>query len=486
MTIEATEFNMDEVLPQLVDLGSTWLTQLVSVENAVLLSLTAGILLLSLLLSKRIEPRAEEALGKIFSTKRQQIMLDGVTSVIFPFIWLLANSFLTTVVGSFSAGEAAFFSGQHVAILSRISVLILAWIIIRLTAGLVTSEFWGRLITIVVWVVAALNILGAWDNTLIFLDETLSFQLGNFQISVLSIIKATALLSFLLWLAFFVSRSLDKRIRKSRTLTPSMQELTSKLAKVSFITLAILVSLTSVGIDLTALAVFSGAVGVGIGFGLQKVVSNLISGIILLLDRSIKPGDVIELQDTYGWINALGARFVSVITRDGKEHLIPNEDLITQKVINWSYSDTNVRMKVPVGISYDSDVDKAMHLLVEAAVETPRVLESPAPRCLLMGFGDNCVDLELRIWASDPNNGVANLKSAVLLKVWHKFHEHGIKFPFPQRDVHIDLNDEAIRKLVTAMTGKAQAEASTKRTPARKATRKAPAKAASKAASSKK
>ena len=174
-----------------------------------------------------------------------------------------------------------------------------------------------------------------------------------------------------------------------------------------------------------------------LNFGLQKIISNLISGILLLLDKSIKPGDVITIGDTYGWINSLGARYVSLVTREGKEFLIPNEDLITHQVENWSFSDNAVRLKVPVGISYHADVRLAMNLCVEAAKENNRVIGVPEPVCLLGGFGDSSVDLELRFWIDDPINGLGNVKSQVLLAIWDKFHQHNIEIPFPQRDLHI-------------------------------------------------
>jgi small-conductance mechanosensitive channel len=213
--------------------------------------------------------------------------------------------------------------------------------------------------------------------------------------------------------------------------------LLAKLAKIFLVTVAVLAAVTSVGINWAALAVFGGAVGVGIGFGLQKVVSNLISGVILLLDRSIKPGDVIEVGETYGWINKLAARYTSVITRDGREHLVPNEDMITMPVINWTYSSTKVRRHIPVGVSYKADLRKAMDLMIAAALETPRVLDDPDPKCLIKGFGDSAVNLELRLWIADPQNGVANVASDVMLKIWDKFHEHGIEIPYPQRDLHL-------------------------------------------------
>jgi small-conductance mechanosensitive channel len=222
-----------------------------------------------------------------------------------------------------------------------------------------------------------------------------------------------------------------------------MQVLTLKLVRFALITLAVVLALGSVGIDLTALAVFSGAVGVGIGLGLQKVVSNLVSGIILLVDRSIKPGDVIEIADTYGWITSLNARYVSLATRDGKELLIPNEDLITGRVTNWSYSSDLIRQHVIVGVSYGSDVHLAVRLAVEAAIAVTRVLDVPNPACLLKEFGDSALILELRFWIRDPANGTANVRSEVMLRIWDLFREHGIEFPFPQRELTL-RNPEAV------------------------------------------
>jgi small-conductance mechanosensitive channel len=158
---------------------------------------------------------------------------------------------------------------------------------------------------------------------------------------------------------------------------------------------------------------------------------------MLLLDKSVKPGDVISVGESYGWVSSLGARYVSVVTRDGTEYLIPNEDLITHQVVNWSHTSSHVRLKIPIGISYNADVHKARALCLEAAAETPRVLKEPSPVCLLLGFGDSSVELELRIWIQDPKNGVHNVKSDVLLLVWDKFHAHGVEIPFPQRDLHL-------------------------------------------------
>jgi small-conductance mechanosensitive channel len=321
--------------------------------------------------------------------------------------------------------------------LMRIAVSLLsAWIIIRLTTVFVRDPGWSKTIALIAWAVAALSIIDYLDETIAFLDS-LAVSVAGLRISVLLVIKGVLSLAALLWAATVISGLLERRITHAPTLSPAVQVLFVKLLKIVLVTMAVVVALSSVGIDLTAFAVFGGAIGVGIGFGLQKIVSNLISGVIILLDKSIKPGDVIAVGETFGWINSLGARYASVVTRNGTEWLIPNEDLITQQVVNWSYSDNNVRLKIPIGISYDSDPRKAIALCFEAAAEEPRVLKEPKTNVLVKGFGDSSVDIEMRIWIHDPQNGVSNIKSAVMLRVWDKFREHGIGIPYPQRDLHI-------------------------------------------------
>ena len=244
-------------------------------------------------------------------------------------------------------------------------------------------------------------------------------------------------------IALIVIRIFENRLTTSRSIDPSLKVLFVKLFKFIVITVAILGGLSAVGIDLTALAVFGGAVGVGIGFGLQRIFSNLIAGIILLIDKSIKPGDTIEVKGTYGKVDKLGSRYVSVITRDGIEHLIPNEELIINRVENWSYSHELVRLKIPVGIHYKSNINKAIEICVNSANSIERVLSEPKSVCLLKEFDDSSVNLEVRIWIHDPMNGCSNVKSQVLLEIWNQFADNGIEIPYPQRDVHIkNLPDE--------------------------------------------
>jgi small-conductance mechanosensitive channel len=314
--------------------------------------------------------------------------------------------------------------------------LLTAWLIIRLTTAMLKDSNWARLLSVAAWIIAALHILNLLVPVIDLLDR-LAIDLGGIRISMLLLIKGVIVFTVLLKLASSGSSLLEKRILSFEELTPSMQVLLSKALKITLLAVAVIVALGSLGINLSAFAFIGGAIGVGVGFGLQKVVSNLVSGVILLLDRSIKPGDVIGIGSTYGRIQSLGARYVSVATRDKTEYLIPNEDLITTQVVNWSFSDKLVRLKVDVGVSYDSDIHVVMQLMVEAAATIPRVLAVPKPVCQLKNFGDSSIDMELRIWISDPENGVSNVSSAVRVVIWDVFKENGIEIPYPQRDVHI-------------------------------------------------
>lgn len=321
-------------------------------------------------------------------------------------------------------------------LINTVASLTLAWVIINLTTSLIKTRILARLVSLFIWSVAALNILGLLGFAEEILDAA-ALDVGGLRISVLMVLKGVISLAVLLWAAIAFSSLLERRVKAVPELTPSVQVLLGKLLKVTFIGLAVIVGLKTVGIDLSAFALFGGALGVGIGFGLQKVISNLVSGIILLMDRSIKPGDVIAVNDTYGWVKSFGARYASVITRDGIEHLIPNEEFITQRVENWSYTNSWVRVRVPIGVSYNSDLHKAINLCIEAAKENKRILDNPSANCLVRNFGDNSVNLEVRVWIADPQNGVGNITSELLLAIWDKFKEENVEFPFPQRDLHI-------------------------------------------------
>lgn len=330
--------------------------------------------------------------------------------------------------------------------------LLAAWLLIRLASLLVANTLVARVVALFAWSVAALNIFGLLEPVMTLLDGW-ALTLGEIRLSPLTVLKIVMALALALWLANGLASMVERRLDRAEAVAPAMRVLGGKLTRIGLFATAVLVAVSAVGIDLTALAVFGGALGVGLGFGLQKIFSNLVSGVMLLMDRSIKPGDVIAVGDTFGWINYLGARYASVITRDGIEHLIPNEEMITQRVENWSYSHQLVRLKIPIGISYRSDPRKALALCVEAAEAVPRVKDQPEPRCQLRGFGDSSIELELRVWIDDPSNGRANVISEVLLEVWDRFHEHGVEIPFPQRDLHLRsaLGERELRELAAIL-----------------------------------
>ncbi|MBI1216714.1 MAG: mechanosensitive ion channel [Alphaproteobacteria bacterium] len=322
------------------------------------------------------------------------------------------------------------------AIIHTTASLVAAWGVIRLTSGTIRNIFWSRLIAFFLWGMVALSIMG-WLDRVVGILHKATFSIGDFKLSLLVMVKSVIAFGVLLWAVRIISGFLDHAFSKTDGLTPSQRVLFQKVSNITLYAVAVVIGFNIAGVNLTALTVFSGALGFGIGFGLQKVFSNLISGMILLLDKSVKPGDVISVGQTFGWVNSLGARYVSVLTREGKEHLIPNETLITQEVENWSYSDNKVRVAVPVGVSYGADIHKVKELLLQAVAEHPRVLKYPAPVCLISGFGDNSVDHSLLVWITDPTNGIQNLKSDIYYRVWDLFRENGVEIPFPQRDVHI-------------------------------------------------
>ncbi len=392
--------------------------------------LTIGVLaLLASFLSKKVKVWLSDGMEKIKSTPFIERSKQAIRHIIFPTLYTL---FLALAVVAFN--NIPFVENYN--IITITIQLTIAWAFIRFFSSYINRPVIARWMALIIWGYLLLSVTGLFDGLLVQMDNV-GFELGERRITILHVFKTVILLSVLLWLSMLTSRAIEMRLRNVEHFSPSLRVLVSKITRITLIAIAVLFALDAVGIDLTALAVFGGAIGVGLGFGLQKVVSNFISGIILLLDRSIKPGDVIKVEDTYGWVNSLNARFVSVITRDGKEHLIPNELLITERVENWSFSNKNVRIKIPVGISYSADVERALEILREVADESPRVLKHPKPNALMRGFGDSSIDLELRCWIDDPPNGLGNIQSELLVTIWKKFKEDAIEIPFPQRDVYI-------------------------------------------------
>ena len=314
------------------------------------------------------------------------------------------------------------------------ATLAVVWVGIAFAARLVRNRFMRRLVTWALWIYATFYFLNIADEVSAFLDR-IAIDFGDFHLSVLTIITAAVVIGAFFTIARLISTTTSASIRKNEDISPSMQVLAVKGVQVVLYGFAFFMGVKAVGIDLTGLAVLSGAIGVGLGFGLQKVVSNLVSGVIILIDKSIKPGDVISLGDTFGWIQTLGARYASVVTRDGKEYLIPNEDLITGQVVNWSHSNDFVRLDIYFGTAYGDDPHIVRKLAIEAAKGVDRVLSFKAPVCHIVGFGDSSVDYILRFWIKDPTGGLTNIRGNVYLALWDTFKENDISIPFPQREV---------------------------------------------------
>ncbi len=330
-------------------------------------------------------------------------------------------------------------------IIGVLATLASALLVIALLARLVQNRTLRRIFKWSMWIYATLVALNLTDDVAGFLDGV-AISIGDLHISALGILKAVLLIGALLILARLGTKAAERGLARNEDITPSMQVLLAKAIQVALYGTVFIVAIRTLGFDLTGIALLSGAVGVGIGFGLQKVVSNLISGIIILMDRSIKPGDVISLGDTFGWINALGARYVSVVTRDGREYLIPNEDLITNQVVNWSHSDRFVRLDLDFGSSYDDDPHKVRAVAIKAVKSVRRVLSGGKhePVCHITEFGDSSVNYVLRFWISDPTAGLTNIRGDVYLSLWDAFKNEDISIPFPQREVRL-LNDQIDR-----------------------------------------
>lgn len=401
-----------------------WMQAHVLMPENLVQAVVSGLLFL---LARRLSPRLEVLLRENVTVPALKSIAHGIEGVSLALPWLLMQWSCLVITAAI---------GWPYRVLEIVASLLSAWVIIRLVSRMVRDPLLSRMIAWIAWSIAALNIVGLLVPAIEILDSV-ALELGGIRISPYTVVKSTFALGLLLWAALATSTMLETRIRSSKALSPSLQVLVSKTLKIVLVVLAVVVAIRSVGIDLTALTVFGGAIGLGLGFGLQKIIGNLVSGLILLMDKSIKPGDVIAVEDTYGWVNTLGGRYVSVITRDGTEHLIPNETLITNRVENWTHSNNRVRLKIPVGVHHKSDLHLAMRLCIEACQQTPRVLSLPAPACLLKGFGDNALELEVRFWIEDAANGISNVRSEILVKIWDAFREHEIELPYPQRDIHL-------------------------------------------------
>jgi small-conductance mechanosensitive channel len=413
----------------------SWLATLMTFEGASQLVIIIVGALFAWMVHGKWQKYTRQRLGESERTGFMRITVRGTVRLAFPLAMLL---FIL-------AGRGILLQlGYSTIVLNILVPLLLSLAAIRLIVYVLRRVFtpspalraWEGVVSTVAWSIVAFHLLGWLPDILNTLDS-FSITLGDARISLLSGFKFLIAIAIFIIAANWLSKFIEARANRSPHISPSMRVGLTKFSKFFFYTLAILFALDSVGIDLTTLAVFGGALGVGLGFGLQRIASNFISGFILLFDRSIRPGDVISIGDRFGLVKGLHARYIVVRDRDGVDTLIPNENLITSEVTNWSYGDRAVRVKIPVQISYADDPVKALQIMEDACAISTRILNNPEPAARLIGFGDNGINLELRIWMEDPEEGVGNIRSELNLEIWKRFKEEGITIPFPQRDVRI-------------------------------------------------
>jgi small-conductance mechanosensitive channel len=345
-----------------------------------------------------------------------------------------------------AAGAPARLVDVAVQLTALLLVIRLAVYVVRVSMGSrARIKGWGTPISIIAWVFLSLHLLG-WGDSVIGALDGIGVDLGKTRVSVWSVAKLLVTVSLFVVAAMWVSRWLERRVLRLDALPPTMRIGIAKFVQAFLVGLSVLVGLNAAGLDLTTLNVLTGAIGIGLGFGLQSIAANFVSGFVLLMDRSIKPGDVISFTGTtgtategFGWVEELRGRYVVVRDRDGVATLVPNQHLITNPVINWSYTDPKVRLKLPVRVSYKDDPELAMRLMLGATEGHPRVVSDPAPVARLMSFGDHGIDLELRFWIPDPQEGVNNVRSDVNRAIWRLFRQHGITIPVAQREVRLEM-----------------------------------------------
>jgi small-conductance mechanosensitive channel len=394
------------------------------------------------------------AINKLIHLKLMQkapetwkVGVGGIKRVLFP---------LTSLVFVY-LGKLVLQQWQHTSLLTLASTLLVAMALIRLavytlryifspSAWLKTTE---NAISGVIWVIVALHMVGFLPEVMRALDD-ISFGMGKNRFSLLLIIQALVTVAVTVVIALWLSRLLENRVMRAERINMNMRVVLTKLLRVLLTLVGVLAALSAIGFDITLLSVFGGALGVGLGFGLQKIASNYVSGFIILLDESVHLGDVMTIDGHYGVVNQIRSRYLVLRKLDGTEVVIPNETLIGSAVINHSFSDRKARINLPVQISYESGLEEAMALMRDVAGRHPRVLKDPAPEAQILGFGENGIDLQLVLWIPDPEEGSASLKSALYLEIWHAFHQHQIAIPYPQRDIRI-VGDS--RKEVLAQTG---------------------------------
>ena len=361
---------------------------------------------------------------------------DGVARVVFPLTGLVLTLLATTVFSRY-VGPPFFLAIAAPLLIALATIRMLVYGLRRMfktQSWLPTSE---RAIALAIFALVLLYFLGLFPEIASALDD-IQIPLGRTRISLLSIGTAVLVVVFTLIVTLWISGLIEQRLSHATQFDANLRVVFGKFVRAALLVVGVLIALQAIGFDLTLLSVFGGALGVGIGLGLQKLASNYIAGFTILMDRSIRLGDMVTVDGRYGAVSKVTSRYVVVRSLDGVEAIVPNETLVTTTVLNHSYSTRNVRMTLSVQISYDSDVDRALALMEEAAARHDRVLKAPdPPTAFLASFGDNGIVLELGLWIADPEKGQLTLKSALNRQILTAFGANGIRLPFPQREVRI-------------------------------------------------
>ncbi len=402
------------------------------------------VILISVALSRWL--RASPRMQQVSATNGLRYRLLEALFIVAPHLLAL---FLTAAIAGFIhvLGQPSPVLDTCIPLIALLLLVRLAVYTFRVSAGTrAPIKGWGNTISLLIWIALSLHALDWFEPVVQALDSA-GIQAGSARISVWSVVKVLFTVSLFVLAALWIARWIERRLMAMNSVAISMRIGMSKFIQAGLIGLSILLGLNAAGLDLTTLNVLTGAIGIGLGFGLQAIASNFVSGFVLLMDRSIKPGDVISFSGTtgtttenFGWVEELRGRYVVVRDRDGVATLVPNQHLITNPVINWSFTDPRVRLKLPVRIAYDCDVELALSVLLQAAADHPRILRDPGPVSRLMSFGEYGFELELRFWITDPQEGVNNVRSDVNRAIWKLFQQHGLRVPVPQHEVRLKPN----------------------------------------------
>ncbi|MEY8099386.1 mechanosensitive ion channel family protein [Falsihalocynthiibacter sp. S25ZX9] len=428
---QEVELVAEAVTNQLLRINEWLYTNILILESLYQIAAISATFFLAMLLRRRVKRILERLSNERTLGATVQRLMRTAAAIAMPVAWVI---FLSITISVFDQFELP------IHFLRLANSLLLAFVVISIVSIFIPSPYWSQVFSWVAWSAAALNALGLLDIVIKWLRET-GIAVGPVNITAWAIVKGLMLTAILIWGANALTGAVERRLQSAKKMSSALRLLITRLLRMLLLILAVVIALVSVGVDLTVFAVFSGALGIGVGLGLRRTIENLLASYTLLADQSVKPGDVIEVVTangpTYGEVKKMTTRYVSVRTRDGTEALIPNEVLIANTVTNWSHSDKTTRRRIPVGVSYDADIELARQLCIDAANEVPRVLKFPKTACLMRGFGDSSINLELRYWIDDPENGVANVASDILVLIWEKFKENGIEVPYPQHDIRM-------------------------------------------------